>query len=128
MGDMNDNPNNASLKKGLKAKDKKDKVQLKGIYNPFEKMYKNGLGTTGYRDSWSLFDQILVTKALLDTDYTTYRYYKAGIFNKAYLTNKRGRYKGYPYRSFADGAFTGGFSDHYPVYVYLIKEVDSSGN
>ncbi len=128
MGDMNDNPNNASLKKGLKAKDKKEKMQLKGIYNPFEKMYKNGLGTTGYRDSWSLFDQILVTKALLDTDYTSYRYYKAGIFNKAYLTNKRGRYKGYPYRSFADGAFTGGFSDHYPVYVYLIKEVGSASN
>ena len=28
-------------------------------------MYKKGLGTTGYRDSWSLFDQILVTKPLL---------------------------------------------------------------
>jgi hypothetical protein len=47
----------------------------------------------------------------------------AGIYNKAYLTNKRGRYKGYPFRSFADGGYTGGFSDHFPVYVYLIKEV-----
>ena len=87
-------------------------------------MYKKGLGTTGYRDSWSLFDQILVTQPLIEPDYSSYRYYKAGIFNKAFLTNKRGRYEGYPYRSFADGEFTGGFSDHYPVYVYLIKEVE----
>ena len=124
MGDFNDNPNNESLKKALKAKGKKDKIEFKDIYNPYEKMYKKGLGTTGYRDSWSLFDQILVTQPLIEPDYSSYRYYKAGIFNKAFLTNKRGRYEGYPYRSFADGEFTGGFSDHYPVYVYLIKEVE----
>ncbi|WP_431159514.1 hypothetical protein, partial [Winogradskyella poriferorum] len=34
----------------------------------------------------------------------------------------RGRCDGYPLRSFADGGFTYGFSDHFPVYVYLIKE------
>jgi len=39
------------------------------------------------------------------------------------LTNKKGRYKGYPLRSFADGNFTNGFSDHFPVYVHVIKEV-----
>ncbi|NND11002.1 MAG: endonuclease/exonuclease/phosphatase family protein, partial [Flavobacteriaceae bacterium] len=44
--------------------------------------------------------------------------------NKHYLTNKRGRYKGYPLRSFADGGFTGGFSDHFPVYAYIIKQVN----
>lgn len=126
MGDLNDNPNNASLKKALKAESKKEKVELKGIYNPYEKMYKKGLGTTGYRDSWSLFDQILVTKPLLDDDYSSFRYYKAGIFNKAYLTNKRGRWKGYPFRSFADGGYTGGFSDHFPVYIYLVKEIEGN--
>ena len=29
----------------------------------------------------------------------------------------------YPYRSFANGQFTGGFSDHFPVFLYLIKEI-----
>jgi hypothetical protein len=124
MGDLNDNPTNASVKKYLKAKKEKEDVAEQGIYNPFEKMFsEKGYGTTAYRDAWSLFDQIMVTKSLLEKDYSSFRYYKAGIYNKAYVTNKRGRWKGYPFRSFADGGYTGGFSDHFPVYVYLIKEV-----
>lgn len=123
MGDLNDDPTNASVKDVLKAKRKKKNVGLKGIYNPMEEMIKNGLGSNAYRDAWSLFDQILFTQPFLEKDYSSYRFYKAGIFNKYYLTNKRGRYKGYPLRSFADGGFTDGFSDHFPVYAYIIKEV-----
>ncbi len=128
MGDLNDNPTNDSVKKALKAKKEKEDVPLKGIYNPFEKMFsEKGYGTTAYRDAWSLFDQIMLTKPLIEGDYSSFRFWKAGVYNKAYLTNKRGRYKGYPFRSFSDGGFTGGFSDHFPVYVYLIKEVNGMG-
>ena len=124
MGDYNDNPTNASFKEALKTTADKDRVPFKGIYNPYENLFKKkGLGTTGYRDAWSLFDMILVTKPLLEKDYYSFRYYKAGIFNKYYLSNKHGRYKDYPLRSFANGGFTDGFSDHFPVYIYLIKEV-----
>jgi hypothetical protein len=124
MGDLNDNPTNKSIKDALKAKKNKEDVPLKGIYNPFEKMFtEKGYGTTAYRDAWSLFDQIMMTQPLLEDNYSSYRFWLAGIYNKAYLTTKRGRYKGYPFRSFADGSYTGGFSDHFPVYVYLIKEV-----
>lgn len=125
MGDLNDDPINESLKKALKTESKRKNVGLKGVYNPFEKMFKKeGLGTGAYRDGWSLFDQILVTYGLLEKDYSSFKYYKAGIYNKPYLTNRRGRWEGYPFRSFADGGFTNGFSDHYPVYVYLIREVE----
>ncbi len=124
MGDLNDDPTNASVKDALKAKKEKDEVPLKGIYNPFEKMFtEKGYGTTAYRDAWSLFDQIMMTQPFIEDDYSSYRFWKAGIYNKAYLTNKRGRFKGYPLRSFADGGFSDGFSDHFPVYIYLIKEV-----
>ena len=123
MGDLNDDPTNASLKKVLNAKKDKEDVKLKGIYNPMETFFKKGLGSNAYRDAWSLFDQILITKPLLEKDYSSFRFYKAGIFNKQYLTNKKGRYKGYPFRSFADGGFTDGYSDHFPVYVHVIKEV-----
>jgi len=124
MGDFNDNPTNASIKKILKAKNEKEDVELKGLYNPMEDMAKNGLGSNAYRDAWSLFDQIMVTAPLLEKDYSSFRFYKAGIFNVRYLTNKKGQYKGYPFRSFSNGGFTNGFSDHFPVYVYIIKEVD----
>jgi len=87
-----------------------------------EQMHKKGLGSLAWRDAWNLFDQMIISTELTKKDYFSYRFYKAGIFNKPYLANLRGKYKGYPYRSFADGAFTGGYSDHFPVYIYLIKE------
>lgn len=123
MGDLNDDPTNSSIKRILKAEKDRERVSFKGIYNPYEIFFRKGLGTTAYRDAWSLFDQILMTKPLLDKDYSTYKFYKANIYNKYYLTTKTGRWKGYPFRSFADGGFSGGFSDHFPVYVYVIKEV-----
>ncbi|GAA4889858.1 endonuclease [Flaviramulus aquimarinus] len=122
MGDLNDNPNNASVKKILKAKTSKS-IGLKGIYNPFERFYKNGIGTTAYRDAWSLFDQIMISKPFLEKDYTSFQFYKAGVFNKNYVITKNGTHKGYPLRSFGYDGFKNGFSDHFPVYVYLIKEV-----
>ncbi|TGV02330.1 endonuclease/exonuclease/phosphatase family protein [Flavivirga rizhaonensis] len=123
MGDLNDDPTNTSIKNILKAKKDKKKVGLKGLYNPFEKFYRNGLGTTAYRDTWSLFDQIIITKPLLKKDYSSFRFYKAGIFNESYLFHKDGRYKGYPLRSFSNGRFTNGYSDHLPAYVFVIRKV-----
>lgn len=123
MGDLNDDPINASVKDVLKAEKDKEKVGFKGIYNPMENFYRDGLGSNAYRDAWSLFDQILITKPLLEKDFSSFRFYQAGIYNKNYMVNKRGRWKGYPLRSFADGGFTGGYSDHFPVYTIVIKEV-----
>jgi len=123
MGDLNDDPVNASIKHILKAEKDRDMVPLKGIFNPYENFYKKGLGTTAYRDAWSLFDQIMMSQPLLDKDFSTYKFYKAFIYNKYYLTTKNGRWKGYPFRSWSDGGFTDGFSDHFPVYVFVIKEV-----
>ena len=122
MGDLNDDPTNPSVKEHLKTVESAKNVQLKQLYNPMEAMFKKGLGTLAWRDSWNLFDQIIISTELLKTDYSSYRFYQAGIYNKSYLANPRGRYKGYPYRSFGNGTFTGGYSDHFPVYLYLIKE------
>ncbi len=122
MGDLNDDPFNVSLKEVLKTKRKRSKAKGTDLYNPMEQMAKDGLGSNAYRDGWNFFDQIIVTAPLLEKDFSSYRFYKAGIYNKNFLANKRGRFKGYPFRSFADGQFTGGYSDHFPVYIYLIKE------
>ncbi|RDK88714.1 endonuclease/exonuclease/phosphatase family protein [Marinirhabdus gelatinilytica] len=123
MGDLNDDPTNSSVKEYLKAKADKEDLQIKQLYNPMEDMFKKGLGTLAWRDGWNLFDQMILSTELLKDDYSSYRFYQAGIYNKSYLANPRGRYKGYPYRSFTSGSFTGGYSDHFPVFLYLIKEV-----
>lgn len=120
MGDFNDGPYNKSVKVTLGAKANKADVPEFGVYNPFEDMAKKGMGTIAYRDSWDVFDQILVTESLIKTDFSSYRFWKAGIFYKSYLIQTSGKYKGYPLRHAPTEV---GFSDHFPVYIYLIKEV-----
>ena len=123
MGDFNDDPIDTSIKQILKTHKNRTSVPLKGLYNPMEKMFNMGLGTLAYKDSWNLFDQIIISEEWLKPDYSEYRFYKAGIFNKNYLTQPEGRFKSYPFKSFTNGSFSGGYSDHFPVYVYLIKEI-----
>lgn len=122
MGDLNDNPNNISVKKILNAKSSKKELVIKGLYNPMARLVKKGIGSLAWQDRWSLFDQIIVSKSFLDKDYSSYRYYKAGIYNAAYLITPDGKYKGYPFRSFSNGSYTKGYSDHFPVYITLIKQ------
>ena len=122
MGDFNDDPTNRSIKKHLRTKNKRADLKLKELYNPMERLFKKGIGTLAWRDNWNLFDQIIVSTELTLQDYDSYRLFKAGIFNKPYLANPKGQFKGYPFRSFNNGSFTGGYSDHFPVYLFLIKE------
>lgn len=124
MGDLNDDPTNSSLKTVLKTKSKKADVKEGDIYNPTEDMFRRGQNTLVYRDNINLFDQIMFTSSLLTTkkEYSSYKMFKVNIFNPQYLTTQNGKYKGYPHRSFAGPNFINGYSDHYPIYMYLIRE------
>ncbi len=120
MGDLNDGSYNKSVKEGIGAKRKKEEVKQFGIYNPFEEMFYKGNATLFYRDAGDIFDQIMVSEAFIKSDYSSFRYWKAGIYNKPYMITTTGQYKGYPLRH---GANEIGYSDHFPVYIYLIKEM-----
>ena len=127
MGDFNDDPINSSFKKILKTKRKKKNVGEYDLYNPYENLHRKGFNTLSYRDKLNLFDMILISSPLLDKgkkDFSTYKMFKAMIFNKRFLSDKKGKFKGYPFRSFSNGAYTGGYSDHFPVYLYLIKKAN----
>lgn len=119
MGDLNDGSYNKSVKEGIGAKRKKEDVKSFGIYNPFEEMFYKGNATLFYRDAGDIFDQIMVSETLIRKDYSSYNYWKAGIYNKPYMITTVGQYKGYPLRHSANEI---GYSDHYPTYIYLIKE------
>ena len=121
MGDLNDGPFNNSVKKVLGAKEKKEDVKPFGFYNPMMSMSKKGIGTLAYRDAWDLFDQMILTEPLIRKDYSSWTYWKAGVFNKPFMYQTTGQYKGYALRNSLQGKM--GYSDHFPVYVYLIKEV-----
>ncbi len=121
MGDLNDDPVNDSVRKFLKSGRTMDKLAHDEMYNPMEDFYRKGLGTTAYQDAWSLFDQIILSEKLTN-DQKGFHFYKAGIHNPAYMTQKTGNFKGYPMRTYANGVYVGGYSDHFPVYVLVIKE------
>ena len=125
MGDLNDDPISHSVKNVLKTKLLQKEPKMKQLFNPMEILFRRGLGTLAWRDSWNLFDQIIISSELMKKEYSSYRFYKAGIYNKRYLTNTKGKFRGYPFRSFDNGSFTGGYSDHFPVFIFLIKEKKS---
>ena len=122
MGDLNDNPDNESVKKHLFSNRSIDKLKDRELYNPYYNIYKKGVGTTAYRDAWSMFDQLILSQGLLSDDKSNYVYWKSNIFRKKFMIQSEGRYKGYPMRTFAFDRFQNGYSDHFPAYVFLIKE------
>lgn len=119
MGDLNDGPYNKSVKKEIGAVAKKEQLKPGGVFNPMEEMSNKGIGSLAYRDAWDLFDQMMLTEPFLRTDYSSYRFWKAGVFNKPYLIQPDGQYKGYPLRNSPSEP---GYSDHFAVYLYLVKE------
>lgn len=130
MGDFNDDPISPSLKNGLLIKENPDVVAYNEYFTPMLRLYNKGLGTLAYRDTWNLFDIMVVNGALLGKDLSTFKLYKdkegdmGFIFKKSYLIQQSGQYKGYPRRTLVRGNFDkGGYSDHFPVYIYLIKKV-----
>jgi len=124
MGDFNDDPVNASLKNHLKAAASTKELNEENPYlNLMYPLYKKGIASLAYRDSGNLFDQIIVSKNLvLNEDPKQYSVYKTEIYAPAYLINKEGNYKGYPFRSWDGDKFTGGYSDHFPAFVIVQKE------
>jgi len=123
MGDLNDNPTDSSIKNTLIFTDRENE-ESPVFFNPMETMYKKGDGSLAYRDQWSLFDQIILSKNLINENRNSYTFWKAGIYHPPFLRNKTGNYKGYPFRTYVAGRYIGGYSDHFPVYVFLIKKVD----
>jgi len=121
MGDLNDNPNAKSIMNCLMTKVKIKDVKQGNLFNPMWQMYRDGIGSYAYQDSWDLIDQIIVSHALLQPKPNTYKYVSAHVFNANFLKTKTGSYQGYPFRTYAGGNYAGGYSDHFPVYIVLQK-------
>jgi hypothetical protein len=122
MGDFNDTPTDKSLNylrhKSVKKKPASKDVPI--LHNEAIKIHKQGRGTIAYQDIWSVFDMILVSPALM-TDTVGFRYHSFGIFDRPWMHQQEGRFKGYPLRTHAGGAYLNGYSDHLPVYMYIVK-------
>ncbi|MCD8080520.1 MAG: endonuclease/exonuclease/phosphatase family protein [Bacteroides sp.] len=123
MGDLNDDPVDRSCRVVLDAKRKPGEVKPGGLYNTMWDFYSKGIGTLSYQGKWSLFDQIIISEPLLGKDRSTLKFWKPEIFNRDFLIQKEGKNKGYPLRTFSGNTFINGYSDHFPVIIYLVKEL-----
>jgi len=130
MGDLNDDATDKSIVDPdcLGAKAKVKDLKPGDFYNPFIDVLKAGMGTLAYQDSWNLFDNIIVSENLVNdkeglrlkkSDGSKYNGY---IFRRPYMVQQSGQYRGYPLRTFVGTNFQDGFSDHFPVYIYIGKQ------
>ena len=124
MGDLNDDPNNSSTSKVLEAKKKQNEVKPGGYFNTMWPIFAKGIGSLAYQGQWNLFDQIIISSNLLGKDRSTLKFIKAEVFNRDFLKQEEGKYKGYPKRTHAGGVYLNGYSDHFPTMIYLAKEVN----
>jgi len=122
MGDLNDDPLNKSITEVIGAKPDIEQVKNKDMYNPWTELYNKGIGTLAYQDAWGLFDQILISGTWLSHDQSGFFFKSRFIFNKPYLVENMGRYKGYPMRTWDGNIYRGGYSDHFPTYIVLLKK------
>lgn len=109
MGDFNDNPSCESVRALL---------ENTPLFNPMEKLHiPKQRGSVHYKGRWSLFDQVLLSHSFFDHRKGTHSFDSAHIFDDGGLKEKKGKYKGNPFRTYAGGRYLGGYSDHFPVYV-----------
>ena len=124
MGDFNDGPSDNSILNVLQAganASENDILLLINLMKPFED--DQTTGTLKYRQSWDVFDQFIVSAIFMVPD-TGFQISggKAFIYNHDFLFEEDERYLGRkPFRTFYGFDYLGGFSDHLPVYIDLLK-------
>ena len=126
MGDMNDNPNDESMVKYMHGKETIAEVSKYDFFSPFLSMLKAGYGSLAYRGTWNIYDIILVNEAMANAPKGTLKIqpivkkkYYGRVFSQPFMTQQEGQYKGTPFRTFSNGTFIGGYSDHYPTYIIV---------
>jgi endonuclease/exonuclease/phosphatase family metal-dependent hydrolase len=122
MGDLNDDPVSPSVQRFLGSTGDKARAKDGVLFNPMYAPYQKGVGTLAWRDAWNLFDQIIISPALVTGQGGRYRYYGVRIFNEPYLRQKDGNFAGYPFRTYVGDTYQDGYSDHFPVFLILVKE------
>ena len=123
MGDLNDDPDSPSITEILKAKPKISETKPGDLFNPWAEPYAHGIGTLANRDTWGLFDQIIISYSWLNRQQEGLFYHKQAIFTQNFMKEDAGRYKGYPMRTWDGNTYRGGYSDHFPTYIVLLKSI-----
>ncbi len=107
MGDFNATPRDRLMRHSFSSREGDEPV-----FNPLEAASAAGRGTYGHNNRWLLFDNIFLSNRLLGC------LQSADIYIKPHLLYDDPGLKrhGYPRRTFTNGRYTNGLSDHLPVF------------
>lgn len=111
MGDFNDEPSDISIHKYLMKDD---------FYNLHKKYEDKNIGTVNHRGEWLVFDQIIISKSLLDNNTYQISTKSGEIFNDEDITFTHRDGNKSPSRTYGGIKYYGGISDHYPVFAKLV--------
>lgn len=115
MGDFNDTPDDNSIDEVLGAQKSFENPQPLKLYNLLYPRHKKGIGTT-YHKGWLLFDQIIVSGNMLLSQKFDCKAEYADVFNPKYLLHFHSNGRPTANRTYRK-RYTGGYSDHLPVYL-----------
>ncbi|KOH43057.1 endonuclease/exonuclease/phosphatase family protein [Sunxiuqinia dokdonensis] len=117
MGDLNDQPQNRSLTEGLEAV-AADDANVDGELVNLSAEWQQG--TIKYRQTWTVFDQIIVSDHLLKGEGWHTRPENAAPVSLPFLLEPDAKFKGQKLkRTYVGFKYHGGFSDHLPVLLKL---------
>jgi Endonuclease/Exonuclease/phosphatase family len=121
-GDFNDEPSDFSIKNGLCTCDPgktPDSCNLVNLSSQFQG--RGQMGTHKFKAEWAVLDQILVSRELLEGNQGLHCLPSdVHIFNADFLLVEDESGLGRkPFRTYDGYRYTGGFSDHLPVYLDL---------
>jgi len=112
-GDFNDDPSDSGITTFLENTEATALIPL---------LTEEKGGTTKYRSQWYLFDQLFVSKNLTDREATSLQVKNASIADFSFLLQEDERYGGTkPFRTYSGPRYIGGYSDHLPVFMDIIK-------
>lgn len=123
MGDFNDYPDSKSLKRVLGAGSITEFRQDKELYNMFyHRIRERDFGTYYFQGKWGVLDQFIVNGNLLSRSNSLYvKDEEAYVFKADFLfeTDRKSGVRR-PFRTNLGPRYSGGFSDHLPIYMDLI--------
>ena len=120
VGDFNDSPIDKSIKDVFKAE---LDTSVKAEYYNLMYTHLDKQGTNKYQGSWSIIDQFIVSESLFKSKNGLQIKNKfANIFNADYLLEPDTKYEGMQLnRTYLGMRYKGGYSDHLPIYLDLVK-------
>lgn len=124
-GDLNDEPEDKSVTENLKALHNLENPKPNQLYNlSYTLQHKFNLGSHKYHGKWGILDQIIVSGSLLiNTNSISTSVENAHVFNADFLLENDEAYLGKkPFRTYSGYRYLGGYSDHLPVFLDLMKQ------